>query len=265
LPLGLYMLGLQTIGSLDLWFLKVLSPSKEASTIGLYVAARNVAIVPGVILLVVSDVLLPSLSQAFARNDTGLSRRYIQGGVRFLCIMVLPIALLFMLTAEEIMVLLYSNSYGEGGVYLQILIFYAISLAFIDLFAVALNAHGEPYLSGAILFVSVFIAVFLNSFLILSYGAVGAAYASALTGFIGAVTLGVLVYKRFGSLIRVRTFLNAMVAVLLMAGIASQLTVTGPLLAIFYLCCLGIYVLALVLLGEVTWEDLEPLAFWRSA
>jgi O-antigen/teichoic acid export membrane protein len=265
LPLGLYMLGVQTIRNLDLWFLKVLSPGKEASTIGLYVAARNVAIVPSVILMVVSDVLLPSLSRALAKNDTELSRRYIQGGVRFLWILVLPIALLFMLTAQEIMVLLYSSSFGEGGIYLRILILYAVSLAFMDLFASALNARGQPYLSGAALFLLIPIALPVNIFLILPYGAVGAAYASALTGLLGAVTLGVLVYRRLGSLIRFRTLLNVMIAILLMAAIATQFTVTGPLLAIFYVGCLGIYGLGLVLLGEVTWEDLEPLALWRSS
>ena len=265
LPLGLYMLALQIVGNLDLWFLKVLTPHYESTTIGFYVAARSVAIVPGVILLVVSDVLLPSLSLAFARNDTELSRHYLQGGVRFLSIMVLPIALLFMLTAEEIMVLLYSNSYREGGEFIRILIFYSLSLAFIDLFASAINAHDEPYLSAAILLGVIPTAVFLNIFLIVPYGAVGAAYASALTGFLGAVTLGVLVYKRFGSLIRFRTLLNALVAVLLMAGIASQLPVRGPILVISYLVCVATYVLALVLLREVTLQDLEPFAFWRSA
>ena len=76
--------------------------------------------------------------------------------------------------------------------------------------------------------------------------------------------MGVLVYKRFGSLIKFRNLLNVMVAVLLMAGMASQLTVRVPLFAISYLICMAVYVLALVLIGEVTLEDLEPFAFWRS-
>jgi O-antigen/teichoic acid export membrane protein len=265
LPLGLYMLGLQTIGSLDLWFLKILNPSKEASTIGIYVAARNVALAPGVVLMVISDVLLPALSRALAQNDISLSRHYVQSGVRFLCIVVLPIVLLFMLTADEMMVLLYSTGFGEGGgLYLKVLIFYAMSLPFIDLFASALNAHGKPYRSGATLFLLIAVVLPFHVLLILSFGPVGAAYASALTGFLGAVTLGVIVYKRFGSLIRFRTFLNAMLAILLTAGIASQLTVTGPLLAISCLGYLAIYVFGLVLLGEITGEDLEPFAFWRS-
>jgi O-antigen/teichoic acid export membrane protein len=263
LPLGFYMLGLQTIGSLDLWCLKVLNPSNEASTIGIYVAARNVALVPGVILMVISDVLLPSLSRALAQNDISLSRHYIQSGVRFLCIVVVPILLLFMLVADAIMALLYSTTFSGGGIYLKMLIFYAMSLPFVDLFASALNAHGRPYLSGAALFLLIPVALPLNIIFIFSFGAVGAAYASALTGVLGAVALGFLVYRRFGSIIRVRTFLNIVVAILLMTAVTNQFTVTGPLLAIFCLGSLVIYGIGLVLMKEITWQDVEPFAFWR--
>jgi O-antigen/teichoic acid export membrane protein len=265
LPLGVYMLGLQTIATLDLWLLKWLSPGQEAPTIGIYVAARNVAIVPSVILMAVSDVLLPSFSHAVAKNDAGLARRYLQGGVRFLWIIGLPVAFFFILTAQDIMVLLYSASFGEGGAYLRVLILHALSLAFITLFASALSASGQPYLSGAPLFLLIPPALLLNIVLIPRYGAVGAAYASALTGLLGAIALGVLVYKRFGPLIQGRTFLNVMIAVALMAGVASQLAVTGPLSVLFYLGCLAIYGVGLVVLGEVTRRDLEPLGLWRSA
>jgi O-antigen/teichoic acid export membrane protein len=263
LPLGLYMLALQTIGSLDLWFLKALNPSKQASTIGIYVAARNVAVAPGVVLMVISDVLLPSLSKALAQKDTVLSRHYLQSGVRFLCIVVSPIILLFMLAADQIMALLFSTGFAGGGVYLKMLIFYAMSLPFVDLFASALNAWGKPYLCGTTLFLLIVVALPLNVQFILSFGPVGAAYASALTGLLGAVTLGVLVYRRFGSLIRLRTFLNTTGAVILVAVIANQFTVTGPLLAVSCVGYLVIYGLGLVLAGEIAWQDVEPFAFWR--
>jgi lipopolysaccharide exporter len=264
LPLGIYMLALQTIGTLDLWSLKMLSRGEASTTIGFYVAARNIAIVPGVILMVISDVLLPSLSQAVAGNDASLSRHYLQGGVRFLCIVSLPIAWLFMLGAEEIVVLLYSDSFRESAIYLRVLILYALSLPFVDLFASALSARGQPYLSGATLFVTIPVGALLNIFFILRYGAVGAAYASVLTGLLGVISLGFLVYKRFGSLIKLRTLSNATVAMLLVSAIASQFTGAGLWLGIFYLGCSGVYVLGLVLLGEVTRKDLESLALWRS-
>lgn len=264
LPLGFYMLVLQTTGSLDLWFLQVSSSGQDRATIGMYVAARNVAMVPSVIFMVVSDVLLPSLARALATNDVGLARRYLQSGVRFLFIVMVPIALLFMLAADEIMVLFYSARFEGGGIYLRILIWYSVLLAFIDLFAASLSARGEPSLSGSALSVSIPIAAVLNSVLVPSYGAVGAAWASALSGSGGAVVLGTLVYRRFGSLMAWRRAVKAALAICLMGGIASQITARGPLLAAAYVGCLGIYVLGLVLLGEVTREDLEPFAFWRS-
>jgi len=263
LPLGLYMLALQTTANLDLWFLKMLNPGREA-TIGLYVAARNVAMAPGVILMVVSDVLLPSISHALGENDVTLARRYFQGGVRFLCIIGFPIALLFMLTGEEIIVLLYSNSFREAGIYLPILVLYSISLPFIDLFASTLSARGQPLLGGATLCLIIPLGVVINSLIIPSYGGIGAAYASAFTGLLATVALGVLVYQRFGSLIRRRTFFNLILAIIMMSGIASQATVTGLWLAIVSIGCLAIYVLGLVLVGEITSEDLKPFAFWRS-
>jgi len=263
LPLGLYMLALQTTANLDLWFLRMLKPSEEAA-LGMYVAARSVAMAPGVILMVVSDVLLPSLAHALGENDASLARRYLQGGVRFLCIVGFPIVLLFMLTGEQIMFLLYSSSFLDGAIYLPILILYSISLPFIDLFASSLSAHGQPLLGGITLILIVLVSVIINIFLILSYGPIGAAYASALTGLLGVFALGFLVCKRFGSLIRGRTFCNVILAIVIMSAIASQITTTGSWLAIVAVGCVTLYVLGLVLLGEITWKDVEPLAFWRS-
>jgi len=263
-PFGLYMLALQTTGNLDLWFLKALSPTDETPTIGLYVAARNVAIVPGVILLVVSEVLLPSLSRAFAQGDSLLARRYLRAGVRFLCLGGLPIAVLFGLVAEDVMVLLYSDHYGGGGEFLQLLIFSAIALAFVDLFASALHAHGDAYRTGATLFVAIVLGVFLNVTLISRYGAIGAATTSAITGLLGAVMLGVLVHRRFGSLLTARTMVNVVIAALMMSGVASLVSATGLLLVIACVGCVAVYVAGLVVLREITWEDLEPFAFWRS-
>src|SRR5690606_32978127 len=132
---GLYMLMLQTLTQIDLWLLTALGNGPSASTIGLYVAARTVAVVPGLVLMVVSDVLLPSLSRALAGHDAGLSRAYLQGAVRFLGILVVPAALLLMIAADDIMTLLYAHEFRAGGAYLRVLVVYAMTLPFIDLFA----------------------------------------------------------------------------------------------------------------------------------
>jgi O-antigen/teichoic acid export membrane protein len=262
LPLGLYMLALQTITQVDLWALTALSVGQDAGTVGLYVAARNVAVVPGVVLMVVSDVLLPSISRALAANDTRLSGAYLQGAVRFLGILIVPVALLLMLAADDIMTLLYSGTFRGGGDYLRVLVLYAVALPFIDLFASALSASGKPYRGGATLALVIPIAVALNVILIQSYGAVGAAYASALSGMAGTIVLGVLVSRRFGTFVAWRTLLNTIVATVAMILVArSAASLDIPVFA--YVSCVGVYGLALVVLGELRRKDLEPLAFWK--
>jgi O-antigen/teichoic acid export membrane protein len=264
MPLGFYMLALQTIGSLDLWFLKVLTPGGGSDTIGLYVAARNVAIVPSMVFMVISDVLLPSLSRALAANDVELAQQHLQGAVRFLVMIMLPLACLLTFGADTIMVRLYSDRFAGGGLYLRILLWYSVSLAFVDLFAAALNARGEPIVSGTSLSALIPIAVFLNWLLVPAYGAVGAAWASALSGAAGIVILGTLVHRRFGALITRSSLIRTSVALLLLVALASFVHGSLVVLAASYLGCLVIYLGVLALLGELTTGDLRPFAFWRS-
>ena len=260
LPLGLYMLTLQTITNLDLWSLTALDSGSDPSTLGIYVAARTVAVVPGVVLMVVSDVLLPSLSRAQADNDVGLSQRYIQGAVRFICILIVPIALILVLAPHQIMALLYSGRFSPGGAFVPVLAVYAISLPFMDLFASALSARGEPYRGGVTLLCVIPFALVLNVVLITSLGAMGAAYASALAGLTGTVVLGSLVVKRFGPLMTGRSVLNTLLAVAAMILAAIPLQSTPALASV---AGVSIYGVALVLLGELNRGVLGPLAFWK--
>jgi len=263
LPLGLYMLALQTITNLDLWSLKAFDRVAAPSTIGIYVAARNLAVVPGVVLMVVSDILLPSLSRAVASGDAELSRQYIQGAVRFVCIVIAPIALLLTFAAEEMMTLLYSEGFRSGGAYVRVLILYAVSLPFMDLFASALSARGEPYRGAVTLILVIPLVTGLNVVLVESHGALGAAWGSALAGLLSTMVLGVMVARRFGPFLRFRTIANMVLATLLMAVAANQFAKGDWVPAVAYAGCVAVYGLTLVILREVRRKDFELLAFWR--
>jgi Na+-driven multidrug efflux pump len=142
-------------------------------------------------------------------------------------------------------------------------VLYAVALPFIDLFASALSARGEPYRGGVTLGLVIPPAVALNVILIQSHGAVGAAYASALAGIIGALVLGVLVFRRFGALVTWRTLVNLVLATSAMALAARQFVSNDVNAGIAYVACVAIYGLALLILGELRGKDLEPLAFWK--
>jgi O-antigen/teichoic acid export membrane protein len=264
LPLGIYMLTLQGFGYLDLWCLKVLNPSDDPTTLGLYVAARNVAFVPSFIFVGVSEVILPTLSGAVKKNEVLLSQHYVRGAVRFLWTTVLPVTVLFMLTARELMSLLYSSTFERGGIYLAVLVITALLFALIALLTSVLNVRGETRVCVGMMIALIVIALAINTLLIPTYGALGAAYSMAFASFLGVLVFGVLVHRQFGPLMKFHTFLRTVVAALLMAVLVCQFNVTGLLLAPFYLICLATYGLVLIALGEISRADLDTLAVWRA-
>ena len=99
-----------------------MSPASEAATIGVFVAAFNIARVPSMILTTVTTVILPSLSRALAMNDESLARRYINQALRFGVILYLPVCLVFMAQPEKIMQWIYSKDFSGGGVILSLLV-----------------------------------------------------------------------------------------------------------------------------------------------
>ncbi len=75
-PMGLYSLAVLFLSSLDLWMLQILFPIDKAAEVGVFVAALNIARVPGFALAAVAQVLLPSVSRAVALDNNALVKQY---------------------------------------------------------------------------------------------------------------------------------------------------------------------------------------------
>ncbi len=264
LPLGLFTSGLQVLFNLDLWCLKVLGQDLAEETIGIYIAAVNVAKLPLVVSFVMTAVLIPSLTRAEALNDKALAQRYIQGAVRSLWVVLLPVCFLFALTAEDLMALLYSNQYKEGALFLRILIFgFGLSFTFLITFGAMLIGKGLPFFPARITLSLIPFALLLNIVLISLYGAMGAAVSVILTGTGGATVLGILVHRHTGLLITRSALIKVVIAAVLMILIAPQFSLRGPMLLLEYGVLFGVYAGALAFLGELKWKDLQPVMLWR--
>lgn len=262
LPVGLLLLASQLLANLDLWSLKIIG-SETGEIIGNYVAALNIAKVPALVFSVVNGVVLPSVSMALAQKDMALTRRYVQGAGRFLWITLLPSCVLLALTAEDLMVLLYSDRYSAGASFLTLQVFAFALFGAKQVFSEMLIAAGHAYHATAAMILSIPVALVLNFLLISHFGAMGASSALALTAFFAAAITGILVFRRFGSLMEPSTFFKVVLATALLALAATQITATGPLLLLKYFFLLALYGSVLFLLRELTWYDLQPLALWR--
>jgi len=180
LPIGLCVLASQVLANFDLWALKILGVER-GEIIGMYVAALHIARVPTLSFSAVNGAILPSLSMALARQDMAMTKRYVQGAGRFLLVTLLPASVLVALTAEELMVLLYSGRYSGGAQFLVFQVFtfalFGVALVFNEM----LIARGNPYLVAGSALAHIPIAVAANLILIPSQGAIGAATAALFT------------------------------------------------------------------------------------
>jgi stage V sporulation protein B len=265
LPMALFSLGMQGLLSVDLWALRVLGRRLADETTGWYVAAVNVAKLPTVISFVMMGVLIPVMSRALSQGNTALARRHVQGAVRFLCVVLLPICVLSALSAESIMAFLYSSRYAEGAFFLRILVFgFGLSYTFLITLCAMLIASGLSLTAAAITLVLIPLEVLLHGLVIPSYGGIGAAAVGTLAMTLGAIAAGFFVYRRMGALIAPSVLPKVMLATACISGVEALMGSTGPTLMIGNIGLLALYGLILVLLGELTQEDLRPFLRWRS-
>jgi len=261
-PVGLCFMTAQVLSNLDLWSLKVLG-SEAGEIVGNYVAALNVARVPALVFAVVNGVVLPSISMALAQQNATLARHYVQGAGRFLWVTLLPSCVLIALTAEDLMVFLFSSHYAAGASFLVLQVFGFALFGVAHVFSEMLIARGNAYLTAGATLSHIPVALFLNFILIPHFGAIGASAALTLTAFVRATVIGHLVFKRLGPLIETSTFAKVILATALMALASTQIIVAGSWLLMKYSLLLGLYGLALAFMGELTRDDLKPFALWR--
>lgn len=263
-PIGLYLVTYQVLLSLDLWSLKSLWAG-PGDVIGLYVAASNVAKVLGVVPSALSSVLFVSLAVALCQKDETAAQAYIKAAGRFAIIVLFPLAVLIAVDADALMVVLYSHAYGSGGIYLTLQVIAFAFSAFLDIFFQALMAAGKHYQSAGILLALVPLALLINVALIPQLGATGAAISLVLTITLGTVVAAVLAYRRFGSLISLSTVTRVSVATALMAILGMQIPIGGLWVVLKFSVLLGVYIMLLSLLKELSWQDLRAFAVWQKA
>jgi O-antigen/teichoic acid export membrane protein len=257
-PMGLYALATLLTSSLDLWILQILLTSAQAATIGVYLAVLNIARVPGFALSAVAAVLLPSVSQANARNDQVLVERYINQALRFFLITYMPVLFVLAAHREELMLLVYGSEFKGGGMLLPILVvahgFWALH-AILSSVLIALGRVGDIALVSA---AAIAPACTIFAVAIHFHGAFGAAVVSALVPATLCAIFGLFIRAQIGPFLVWRSVARIGSASLLMY--ASSILLADEFMGFIPLQVTGVisvwvYVAVLFVSGEVTRED----------
>lgn len=167
---------------------------KNQIELALYVRATTITSLIGITATSIENALKPRLENIYNSNSTLEYKEYINKASSLVFILVMPIALGMCCLSNELMYLFGGNQFISGGTVLSILSLQGM----ITCFSVFLNmiistpAGKEKNTFYSNLVVAI-VAGILNPFLILHYGAKGAAYTILIAEFLGSITHFILI------------------------------------------------------------------------
>ncbi len=258
-PIGLYYFPLMLRSSLLLGTLRLVLPDSEEASVGILMAAVNIARVPAFALATVTVVILPSISKALARDDVALARQYLQQALRFFAIMFLPGCFVLTVESEALMRFIYSEAFAGGGFLLGLLVISEGLYTIQAILGSVLHGAGEMRKTAVVIIFSLIPYLALLVGLTHLAGAVGAAWAAVITPLIGIGVFGVMIGKRFGPLLPRDRVVKIALAGGLMFGVEALLPDVEGWSMLLHGVGLAVYALTLIVCREVTWEDVNTI------
>ncbi len=255
LPVLAFFICISILMHLDLFFVKALLDDPAKS--GHYAAAQTLSRLIAFAMFPFGIVLFPSISCAIANNDLNLVRKYIQGSLRYILIILIPTCMLLILTAEQLLSYVYGVRYASGANALRILFIGASCWGITNSLVAIIQGYGQPgrpalILAGLIPMDIILIQIFTRKF-----GIEGAAAATACTFTMGMILVAITIYQRFGTLINSSTVINLLIASHVASAQFIFLKPSGIFLLLSYLFSICLYIGALWLLGELKRKDLD--------
>jgi len=247
-PIVLYTLSNNALLYIDLLFVKKFMPSIAA---GHYTAATTIARVPYFIFLGLTATILPALSRTLAHEDLAASRKLLRQTMRLLFGLLIPVLVLVTANATEIVDLLYTATYAPAMPILRLLILGIAMYTLLVVLSTIMSADGYANRAFQISLFAAVIDVLLCFMLVPKYGTQGAALATLITATVGTLLAGILVLKRFGSILPWRSFLRAIIAGGTILGLAVWWQMSGVMLLIELVVLVGLYFFVLSILGEL--------------
>ena len=236
---------------------------------GFYRAAQTFAFVPYQLILSVTFVVFPMVSQAVSMGDDAASRRYVQNALRFSLIVLLAIAAPVSGASAGVIRIAYPAAYLAGAGALAVLSLGMVCFALFVIGATILSSAGRPGLAALIAGAAVVLVV-AGNLVLLGIAGIGphtlqAAAAGTSFGMAFALAAVALALRaRFGAFIAARSALRALASAAFAWTVAHALPSHSALLALGALCAGGVaFLVALVAtreLGAADWAMVKKIA-----
>ena len=251
-PLLVYGAAMQLFSKIDLFALSALRG--ESADVGLYAAAQNLAVPPGLFALSLAPLLLATLGRLRRDGAEADARRVARDALR-VSLALVPFAALVAGTADDLVRVVFGASFGGSGLLLSLLFGAGVALVVMSVavsIVTAMDAQGVVSVLGVGVLGG---ALAGHLALIPRFGAVGAAMVTAIAGVAGGMASVVLVHRlsgvrAYGTLARA-----ALVAVPVYWLAVRTPTNGGVALAAKLALLSALVVGAFVVLGELDADD----------
>jgi stage V sporulation protein B len=254
-----FTLVLNLLQKVDLILIQALSsPDATVATrnAGHYGAAVYIANLTYQIIISVTFVIFPLVSQATFAKDRSRARDYVSNTLRYsLMIMALP-ATLFSANASEVLRVFYPDAYQSGSAALAVVAYGMLLFGLLYIITTIISASGRPNMSLLIGGVTLTASAALNAMLIPAYGLKGAAIGTTASMFLGVMMGGGYLLSKFGVLMPGLSFLRIAACAGLIYVASFAVSPTSKVMIMIKLAVLSlIYLIGLVISREIGGGD----------
>lgn len=237
-----------------------LSLIKNETAVGIYNAGARLVSVWSIIPASIMNAALPSLSRLY-RNARGRFEMLVEKSLRYLSLVVFPLVIGTTVVADEIVTMLYGESFAETAVVLRLLIWSLIPLFLDDALWRVLLASDYETFTLRVTVINLLIMIVLCVILIPPLGYIGAGLVVNLVLLLEAGAYAAQVQMHVTKIRYHQVALKPLVASLAMGLVALVLKAYLPLAAVIFISVL-IYCIAAFLLRATSFHEI--ISLWKQ-
>lgn len=257
----IFTLVLNLLQKVDLMLIKSLSspvPQIASEQAAYYSAAINLANITYQIIISVTFIVFPLVSESAFAQDKERTASYISTTFRYSLIVMALVATLFSANASESLRVVFPESYQVASGALSVIAYGMLLFGLLYIATTIISASGKATVSLGVGIITLVANVAFNAFLIPVSGITGAAIGTTASMLVGVLVGGGYLIWKFGALIPLKSALRIALCAGLIYGLSFVAAPQSRLLIIIQLAILSfVYLCALVITGELGREDLS--------
>ncbi len=259
----LFTFVLNLLQKVDLILVKALSSADSiaaSENAAYYGAAINVANITYQVIISVTFVIFPLVSQSTFADDRRQTKAYISNTLRYSLMIMALLATLFSANAREVLQVVYPLDYQPASAALVFIAYGMLLFGMFQVITTIISASGRPAVSLGIAALTLATSAALNYALIPSCGLAGAGLATTIAMFVGVIAGGGYLLARFGALMPLWSFARIAFCAGLVYAASLALALQSKMIILVQLAALSlVYFAALVFTKEIGRGDLEAI------